>query len=1007
MSSTDAIATQIAQRREERRKHIELVKKKVTFELCKPSQADNKKFTNRLAKNPPKPPTPLLADLEKLNLSRHLDEVADAVMKFSYKPEFYFGAQLCAKMTQRYPPDASGGKGFLDCLLPLIKEQVKISSAGNSDTKVVRRNIARLTTDLFLVGVLPSFKMVQQSLTLLIQPDQRLEDPSTNLVIVVSYLKASMVPLVGGNIGGTEIPPLLSPSEVSTFNAIIGDYWAKLANYYTATKRRHLKLEREIQREMKERGDVPSTKTEAFSKSQETMSRLDTHMAALAEIIGTEMPSVTAPAEVTLPTEHPVDTDTPEVEVPFVDPADVVFYTRVPDITGELPPTVFQREKRDEDDGHDTDTVTARCLLAKLYQLPNTVAADQWTFDFALLGPKFNNKLLSTVTHASGHTPSYVIPLVARAIAGLTKIAGFLPPKEVEDAVATNFDNLAKNQKDIDVRVRNGALIAELAKFRVVDTHVVFRALNRLETDRTEASLRVLASILHSCGLWLFMQTSTRTALTNHLSEVETIRKSVGRSQELDAVLANAILASQPGTAAVPEPKQLKHPHVRYLRHVLSHTSMDGTVVPSSVAGDDEPSTCYSPDVAARLIAKLDWRGCFVQLSKEMVRAHRHGLSHIAAIAHTTALLADTEVPRALILDLLMERIAAGLAQGERCSVVAQHAASRARVAEQARVAHCRLLAALFVEGVVSADTLFCVSRLIMEHGHTAQSIVGDNPFDSKQDGFRIVLVCELFDRIPLDLVQFDPRMRQTLLDFQKYVFTKSDILLDHEFMLQDFHAHFNTLMERYECEEDLNIAMATSVMGNMTVMAHASDLTDGADPRPEPQTHRDKLEQLRQEDEKRRQEEADEKARMEDEVDRELDLIVDQDVTLAKQVRAGHMDVRIPLAARVKEDEEEEDNVTMTLLVKKGHKSVTRTFSVEADSKLGRQAVGKVVDEDEGHNEKLAEFLKHRAAAGDFDLEASDEERHRPRPQRREKAKPNVTKETISGFGNIVMHNR
>ncbi len=1038
-SATCQIDSILAQRKE-REEHKKLMKTRPEQPAGKKSIKDNSSLIRRLRTNPHES---LLTEMEKLNMSNHLAEVAEAVLVFAYKSDFLFAARFCRKMDLRYP-------AFMkEFLFPKLKERVKTFSEGRSNAdKVSRRNVIRLLAELYLAGVLLSFTPVKQCLTLLTQP----ADPTANLSVIVSFLKATQVPLVGD---GATLPPLLGADEAVAFKAVVNKYWERLAEHFVKTKLKHLVLGRNAAQLLQERGEVPAGKADELARSGEALARLETQVTAIAEHAGSIVPDVKLPEVVPdTTTEEDVGQAEQAPPPPFTDPNDVAFYMHLPDVAAQLPAAVLTGGA-DEDDTGDPDGLKIRALLGQLGKIPNHEAADRWAAEFAYLNcGKARKKLLTHLTSGLA-IPMFAIPLVARAVTILTRIPNNVTTDAVTDRLFAEFTRLIKSHdKQLDARTRNARLLAELAKFGVVSTQIVFRAMHALlhPDVRTEANLLVLCTVLLACGQWLQAQDATRTALSNVVSSIDSVRQH-RLTPEIDAHLTNAVLSTMPAPPHTAQPRTPKPPHVLYLRHVLSHVfevspaadlATHFGVAPNAVLQRAaRPAASYTPDVAARIILKLDWATHYRSLASEIVRVHRHGLGHVRAIAATIARLPSPALapdalipgvgflPTVTVVDGLLERIHTGLVQGERGSIVGDaHASMPAQpiiMSEQARVAHVRLLAALLVEGVVPDAVYLAVLTSIITHGARDPDQLGDNPFDGAGGWFRLALAAEMLYDTPLPaLAGVAGSVARLLLILQKYAFRKPDLPLDAEFLMQDLFAanHFGAVTQRYTSEEELDAVLTPADIDAVLTGGSVRDTPPPA-PTPPPLQTSARLEEEREAAERAEEARlaAEERRRAEEEteVDGALAAIIEEDATVARQIRTGRVDLRIPMCARPaprKPDDDDDEasprpgQVEVTVLMRKGHKPAVKTISVHEESKLGMVATRDPVEPEEPEESrgKVAEFIKGRAEAGKFDLSTSDLDEvreHRARVRKERQKLNGVHKEVINGFGNIVMHKR
>ena len=120
----------------------------------------------------------------------------------------------------------------------------------------------------------------------------------------------------------------------------------------------------------------------------------------------------------------------------------------------------------------------------------------------------------------------------------------------------------------------------------------------------------------------------------------------------------------------------------------------------------------------------------------------------------------------------------------------------------QRRVALAKFLGECFNFRVVHTSTLFeALYRLINERCHEHMKAT-----DSPQDSFRIRLVCTTLDSLGKGHFQRGPRrkmMDRFLMYFQRYIYSKSYVLMDLEFMVLDTFDSLRPALIKFQTPEE------------------------------------------------------------------------------------------------------------------------------------------------------------------------------------------------------------
>lgn len=211
-------------------------------------------------------------------------------------------------------------------------------------------------------------------------------------------------------------------------------------------------------------------------------------------------------------------------------------------------------------------------LLQELSHCVSKDLIDNWAHEFVV--QKHFNKLgrrlvLKHIAYANPASTD-MFPYYGRLVATFEKASpGFSKP-----LLATLEDDLKymtkkKRNSHLDLKLRNGRLVAEFCKFGVAPPNMVFRILSRCIRDFSSHSIEVLACILEGCGKYLYMLSQTRARLQQVLDTMQKLKKAKGLDGIRASLIDNAYYACVPVTGNH-RPKKKDRPFLyEFLRYLV------------------------------------------------------------------------------------------------------------------------------------------------------------------------------------------------------------------------------------------------------------------------------------------------------------------------------------------------------------------------------------------------------------------------------------------------------
>ena len=218
-------------------------------------------------------------------------------------------------------------------------------------------------------------------------------------------------------------------------------------------------------------------------------------------------------------------------------------------------------------------------LFIQLRSAYSTEAIDSIATSFAYLNSRSNRtRLLSHLLHLPRSSLS-LLPFAARLCAVLNQYNRDVGELLVSSLLDDFFRLLRRADKDrkLDYKVRNIRFLAELCKFGMCGSGVMFRCwkacLLSLAANSRD-TVHTMAAMLEACGSYLYRQPSTHPRCAALIEQSRKLREPGGplhNERVLSGMLDAALESCQPETAARParQPKKERHVLELYARQLI------------------------------------------------------------------------------------------------------------------------------------------------------------------------------------------------------------------------------------------------------------------------------------------------------------------------------------------------------------------------------------------------------------------------------------------------------
>ena len=214
----------------------------------------------------------------------------------------------------------------------------------------------------------------------------------------------------------------------------------------------------------------------------------------------------------------------------------------------------------------------AKIIVLLQETLPSIVTqenADDVSVSYCYLNTKRARKNLVSALSKVPRNRFDLIPLYARIVASLSRLFPDIVPPLV-DSLHKDFFGMykAKNQMHVEGKIKNMRYIGELVKFRVVPPIMAFKIFRKLLLDFHHHNVDLMATLLETCGRFLYLLPVTNARLENVLEAVMRHRR--GRNMDLrqQQLLEAAYFMVKPPDRHVVQ-KRVYSEIQQYARHLI------------------------------------------------------------------------------------------------------------------------------------------------------------------------------------------------------------------------------------------------------------------------------------------------------------------------------------------------------------------------------------------------------------------------------------------------------
>ncbi|KAG4303994.1 hypothetical protein PORY_002647 [Pneumocystis oryctolagi] len=630
---------------------------------------------------------------------------------------------------------------------------------------------------------------------------------------------------------------------------------------------------------------------------------------------------------------HPID-KLDEMELDVID-------DNIEGIENEINESEFSQEDLNTFKG---SGVQIDVYISRLPELNNRDMIDQAAIDFCFLNSKASrNRLIKTLCEPPRNHQD-IFSYYSRLIVTLGKYMPNIRDSVVEYLIKQFKKMVSLGIKDLELRTRNVQYLSELIKFNAVPHHLVFHCFKILIDKFSKQTIETLCILLEECGRFLFRHPETNPRMVTLLETVIRKKNAQNLGQQERLMIENAFYCVNPPEQPVIHHKILSVEEL-YIRKLIYY---------------DLNKKNY-PRILKQL-RKLHWENSEVEhlLFKLFLKVWhvRFNNIHLLAILIKGLSFYHHEFTIKLV-DSILELIRIGLEENN-------------YKYNQRQIALVRYLGELYNYKITDTPVIFDTLYTLVTFGHSEGRPHPDKytPIDPPDDFFRIHLVCTLLDTCGLC---FDRGSSRKKLDiflafFQYYIHTKYPLTMDVEFVLQDTIRLVRSNLKLASSLEEAAKGMdeiITKYIKPYDVQANSHDIEDSTDT----ESFNDDDVLMIDDQEAEIQEKDDDSMnnikndsvhsneddeilvfrreqrnkKEEEEFDLEFSKIVSESLETRKFDRKGIFDLPLPIkrqGAQLNYNEtglpnNSNNNITFTLLVKRGSRPMTHTVDIPSDSAL------------------------------------------------------------------------
>nr|POE94689.1 regulator of nonsense transcripts 2 [Quercus suber] len=598
--------------------------------------------------------------------------------------------------------------------------------------------------------------------------------------------------------------PLASPALQQRFKNILLRYFEDVKTHLVRDQKQLSAQGKRNAEAYVKSGEVFEDRQANYEKAMKAQEKLISSAQTLAEVLGTEMPDLSAKSNSSGDLESNIGLvktgeylrGQGEGAGIWEDEDERRFYENLVDLKDRVPGILLEDSKKKKGDDNDqvgkkieevadkSDTKPAEnddsstaianktvgaqvdALLAGLIELNGKDQVDQFAIDFCFLNSKASrNRLLKSIEEIpKGRTD--LLPLYARLVATLGRHL-----TDISEGMTRYLDDefrslQRRKSKDFlgQVRMVNVRYIAELTKFGIVPEHVIFHCLKVSLDDFSRMNIEIIATLLENCGRYLLRNPETSPRMSSFLETLQRKKTAQHPGQQERMLIENAVYYVNPPDRAAIQQKE--------------RTTLD-LYVRKLVYMDLNKR---SLERVTKQIRKLHWEEAEVVevLRKIFVKPGKIKFANIHLLAIMLGALYRFHTAFAIsVMDDVLERITVGLETND-------------FKYNQRRIAEVRYLGELYIYRLVDSSLIFDTLFKILNYGHEGYIQSSKISYlDLPDDYFRIRLVAALLETCG---VYFEKGAVKKKLDFfltflQYYINVKDPLPMDMEFVVQDLYS--------------------------------------------------------------------------------------------------------------------------------------------------------------------------------------------------------------------------
>ncbi|CAG4943930.1 unnamed protein product [Colias eurytheme] len=710
----------------------------------------------------------LMKDLNALNLTKYISEVAAALAEAKLKMSDIAAAiSLCSALHRTY---AEFSTFFFENWQRILTFKATDKIANSSKLRVDLRFYAELVA----VGIFTNkmgLPLLGNVLTVLINMDK---EEHNNIPILLSFCKhcgedyAGLIPKKirdTAEKNNVTVPrnTFLPAEKQTAVRTLLKDYFASLIKHLLAERAQLQALHAANQRTLHTRGELSQERKDQLEQHQATYDKLLTGAQNFAEVLGEELGEAGEPPTLTLNVIETQGTVTiggneeytmQAATDPWQDEDTRTFYTSLPDLKVFMPnyqlkeaiknkAETVTEEMLDEDlkedelsDSEELPTVpdveqeeaqpanvsNKYALDAFLNELPNCInreLIDNAAVDFVLnLNTKNNRKKLTRVLFSVARTRLDLLPFYSRFAAILYPV---LPDVCVDLCQMLKQDFKyhvrKKDQINIESKIKVVRFIGELVKFSLYSKMEALYCLKVLLHDFKHHHIEMACNLLETCGRYLYCNPDTHQRTMIYLQQMMRKKTVSALDSRYVTQIENAFYYVCPPEAPA-QPKEEEPPMHQFIRKIL-HEDLQKS----------------NEEKILRLMRKLNWDDPEISAIaiQHLAGGWRVRASARRALARLTAeLSAWQEAVAPAVVDTIMEEI--------RVTMEDPHPRYNQR-----RIATVRYLGELYNYKLLDSRDVFTVLYSFITFGVTNDHS-NISPLDPPENVFRIRLVCALLE---------------------------------------------------------------------------------------------------------------------------------------------------------------------------------------------------------------------------------------------------------------------